>query len=112
MRRIATLVLALALCATPAAADHASDRMTNPVGSYLLGVLSVLGTGIYMPIKLAWSTIAIVTFGPVNLGIQAIDVNLPKPLIGCMVRGDWQLTPDHLMGEKLRFVACKPFGRG
>jgi len=113
MRRLATLVLACSLLALPAAADHhkpAAPAM-NPVGSYLIGVLSILGTAIYMPVKLVWSTVAVVTFGPVNLGIQAIDVNLPKPLIGCMVRGDWQVTPDHLMGEDLRFVACAPFGR-
>src|SRR5262245_33069138 len=93
---ILTLAVASPAAAKPQSAPEPWPAPKNPIGAYAIGLSAVVGSLIYAPVKLVWGALSLTVLGPVNLGIQAISVDLPKPVIRCFVGGDYVVTTDHL----------------
>src|SRR5262245_33254625 len=112
MRSLIVLVSLFVALAGPASAQKTAPppyQPLNPIAEYALGIGAFVGTALWWPVKVAWGAFSLTVLGPVNLCISAISVDLPKPVIRCLVGGDYTVSTDHLMGrDQLHFTGCSP----
>jgi hypothetical protein len=91
----AALALALALASAPAA----SARPRSAAGEAGLGIACALSNLIYGPVKLTYAIVG-GFIGLVAYGLSAGDEDVAMRVIEPAWRGDYALTPDHLVGDR------------
>ena len=95
----------LALAIAPGAAYAEEDGLTNEAG---VGMLAALSTLIYGPTKIVYASMGMV-FGGVAWGLSGGDNDVMKAVITPSVRGDYVVTPAHiLMEQPLEFLGRDP----
>jgi hypothetical protein len=104
-RRIAGLLLALLLVATPALAQEPEQPQEGTTTyTALTGVGAGLCTLVYAPVKVAYAIVGSVLSGLAWLW-TAGDTDVSGPIFRAAVRGDYVVTPAHLEGRRsLHFV--------
>ena len=103
------LVLSLvALLALPLSASADEERLENEAG---LGVASAAASLIYSPAKLIYAGGGGLVAGMAYVASGG-DASVAGPILDASLRGDYVLTPDHLLGQRgIEFVGRAPEAR-